>query len=106
MENTENVKDSLEEIIDLEEFAKAGKVPPKGKKYKIKVDTTTYVVKVETMTGSEILELAGKNPVKRFQLNQKLHGGIVKKIGYDEKVDFTVPGIERFMTIPLDQTEG
>jgi len=45
-------------------------------------------------------------PIERFQLNQKSHDGVVEKIGYDEKVDFTEPGIERFMTIPLDQTEG
>lgn len=95
-----------EEYIDIEEYAKAGKIPPKGKKYLIKVDNALFKVDVECMTGREILELAGKTPVERFQLNQKLHGGVVTKIGYDDKVDFTEAGIERFMTIPLDQTEG
>lgn len=33
-------------------------------------------------------------------------GGQVKKIDADEKVDFTRPGVERFMTLPLDPTEG
>ncbi|RLD66390.1 MAG: hypothetical protein DRI84_04905 [Bacteroidetes bacterium] len=95
-----------EEYIDIEEYAKAGKKPPKGKKYLIKIDKALYKVDVEGMTGREILELASKTPIERFQLNQKLHGGVVKKVGYDEKVDFTEHGIERFMTIPLDQTEG
>lgn len=94
------------EVIDLEQFAKEGKPVPKGKKYRIRIDKTQYVVEVETMTGKELLELAGKNPYNRFQLNQKLHGGNVKKIEYNESVDFTAPGIERFMTLPLDQTEG
>jgi hypothetical protein len=58
------------------------------------------------MTGREILILAGKTPPERFQLNQRFKGGRVVKVGYDQKVCFTEPGIERFMTIPLDQTEG
>jgi hypothetical protein len=39
-------------------------------------------------------------------ITQKLRGGEVKKIGLDEEADFTTPGVERFMTLPLDQTEG
>jgi hypothetical protein len=100
MENTQQA-----DIIDIEEYARAGKNPPKGKKYKIKVDGVAYVVP-EKLTGRAILQTAGKTPVERYQLNQKVHGGAVKKIKYDEEVDFTTPGIEKFMTIPLDQTEG
>ena len=98
--------ESVTEVIDIEEYSKAGKIPPKGKKYQIRIDSTKYVVQVESMLGREILLLAQKQPVEKYQLNQKLHGGIVKKIGYDERVDFAQPGLERFMTIPLDQTEG
>ena len=94
------------EYIDIEEYAKAGKEPPKGHKYLIKVDKVFYKVDEECMTGRQILELADKKPVERFQLNQKLRGGLVKKVNYDEKVCFSQPGLERFMTIPLDQTEG
>jgi len=96
------------EIIDLEEFSKGNpeKGPEKGKKYMIKVDREKYKVETDTMTGQGILELAGKNPYTKYQLNQKNRRGEVKKIEYAEVVDFTTPGIERFMTIPLDQTEG
>ena len=104
MENEKNLK--LEEFIDIEEYAKAGKHPPKGHKYLIKIDKALYKVEVECMTGRQILVLADKLPVERFQLNQKLHGGVVKKVGYEEEICFSTPGIERFMTIPLDQTEG
>lgn len=103
---SENKNKEIEEYIDLEEYAKAGKNPPKGKKYLIRVDRANFKVDQESMTGKEILELAGKTPVQRYQLNQKLRGGVVEKVEYNQKVDFTTPGIERFMTIPLDQTEG
>ena len=92
--------------IDLELYSAEGKKVPIGQKYKIKVDRVKYTTEQEMMTGREILQLAGKSPVERFQLNQRLRGGKVVKIGYDESVDFTTPGIEKFMTIPLDQTEG
>lgn len=95
-----------EEIIDVEDYAKEGKTVPKGKKYRIRVDGEKYVTDKEVLTGREILELARKTPVERFQLNQKLKGGQVKRIEYNESVDLTAKGVERFMTIPLDQTEG
>ena len=95
-----------QEIIDLEEFSNSNQKPPKNKKYRIKVDRQKYVVDEECLIGKEILKLAGKTPPEQFQLRQKIRGGNVTKIGLDEKVDFTKPGIEKFMTIPLDQTEG
>ncbi|MCB2194426.1 MAG: multiubiquitin domain-containing protein [Bacteroidetes bacterium] len=93
-------------IIDIELFAQEGKEIPKNQKYKIKVDRQKYIVEIECMTGKEILHLAGKTPPERFQLNQRFKGGKVQKIAYDQVVCFTEPGVEKFMTIPLDQTEG
>lgn len=101
----ENEKDP-KEVIDVEEYSKANKPIPHGKHYMIKVDTKKVEMTKQIVTGREILEAAGKMPPERFQLNQKLRGGMVKKIGLDETVDLAEPGIERFMTIPLDQTEG
>ena len=94
------------EIIDLEEYSKSNKNPPKSKRYKIKIDRDKYVVDVECLTGKEILELAGKKPANEYNLRRKMRGGEVSKINLDEKVDFTLPGIEKFITIPLDQTDG
>ncbi|MFZ2285047.1 MAG: multiubiquitin domain-containing protein [Lutibacter sp.] len=94
------------EIIDIEDHCNSDYDIPKGCKYKIKIDREKYIVNVECMTGREILALANKVPVERFQLNQKFKGGRVKRIQFDDNVDFTVKGIERFMTLPLDQTEG
>jgi len=94
------------EVIDVEQFSKEGKTPPKAKKYRIKIDREVYVVEKECMTGRELLTLAGKNPPEKFQINMRLKGGKVDPIGLDEAVCFTKPGIEKFMTLPLDQTEG
>jgi hypothetical protein len=95
-----------DEVIDLEEFAKAGKKPPHAKKYRIRIDKTKYIVEVREMTGRQLLELAGKKPPDQYILSQKLHGGEVKVIMLDEKVDFTERCVERFMTMAKDQTEG
>jgi hypothetical protein len=95
----------LDETIELEIFAKEGKQPPKAKRYRIRVDDGKYDVEVSSMTGREILVLAGKTPPEEFKLRQKMHGQF-KTIGLDERVDFTTPGIERFTTIGNDHTEG
>lgn len=93
-------------VIDIEKYAKEDKKPPLGRKYLIRIDKSYYTVETRYMTGTEILELAGKNPPDRFRLDQKLKGGATKKVELSETVDFSTSGIERFMTLPLDQTEG
>ncbi len=97
-------KGNNEDIIDLEEYAAAGKPAPAGKKYRIRIDKETKVVEVDHMTGREILALVGKTPVK-FILRQRVKGA-VKPVGADETVSFLEPGVERFMTIPNEVTEG
>ena len=103
----ENLNFSLDdEIIDIEWCTLHGHIPPKGRKYRIIIDREKFVVDKECMTGREILIKAGKNPPERFQLRQKLKGGQVITIAYDKMVCFTESGIEKFKTLPLDQTEG
>ncbi|MDB5142515.1 MAG: hypothetical protein JWQ66_1228 [Mucilaginibacter sp.] len=93
-------------IIDIEVYVNEGREVPKGHHYLISVDRVKYKVECECLTGREILLKAGKNPPERYQLNQRFKGGKVTKVGYEQIVCFTEPGIEKFMTIPLDQTEG
>lgn len=95
-----------DEVIDLEAFAKDGRQPPSGKPFRIRIDREHFVVNESCKTGRELLQLAGKVPPEQWMISQKLRGGQVKEIGLDEKADFTTPGVERFMTLPLDQTEG
>ena len=93
-------------VIDLEEYAKAGKKPPQAEQYRIRIDKEQYVVDMPALTGRQLLELAGKTPPENYMIHQKLKGGETKKIELEVEADFTEPGVERFMTIPLDQTEG
>jgi len=71
----------------------------------IRIDKQNYDVPEPSLTGSQLLELAGKT-TKRFKIIQRLRGGQAKPIGPDEAVDLAEPGLERFMTLPCDQTEG
>lgn len=102
-----HIEELLEELIDLEEFSKEhhGK-RPKAKKYRIRVDKVHIVVDVPSLLGRKILELAGKTPPDRWMLTQVFRHGEFKPIGLDDVVDFTEPGVERFTTLPKDQTEG
>jgi hypothetical protein len=94
------------EVIDIETLAKENRTPPPGKRYRIRVDKLHLEIETSTITGREILRRAGKQPVERYRLDQKLAGGRTEKIELDQVVDLTTPGVERFMTLPLDQTEG
>lgn len=95
----------IEEIIDIEEYAKKKKKPPHAKGYRIRIDKEYKDVRVPKMTGREILSLVGKTP-ETHMLSQKIHGGQVIPIDADQTVDFRHPGIERFQTLALDPTEG
>lgn len=76
------------------------------KSYSFRVDKQKFTVDQETTTGLEILELAQKTPPERYQLNQKFRGGAVETVSLNDVVDLTCPGLEKFMTIPLDQRGG
>jgi hypothetical protein len=106
VEHLEILVEELLEEIEIEEWGKRNECPPHAKRYIIRIDKVKYTVNTPRKTGRELLTLAGKTPPERFSLSQKLHGGHVEAIGLDEVADFTCPGVERFMTLPLDQTEG
>lgn len=93
-------------VVDIEEYAKQGNQPPQGVWYQIRIDKERHVVETSQITGRQILGLAKKAPVENFRVDLKLRGGATRKIELDEMVDLTEKGIERFMTLPLDQTEG
>lgn len=104
MEN-QSAKHIEEDVIDVEEFARAGKPVPKGKRYRIRIDKEKFVVSQPTITGKELLSLVGKTPDK-YNVYLHVHGGQTKLIKPDEKVDLTAPGVERFTTMKIENTEG
>jgi hypothetical protein len=96
----------IDEIIDLEEYAKAGRKPPKAKGYKIKVNDTAFVSAKPEITGREVLELAGLHPPDQYRLRLKVKGEKPQPIGLADVVDLRCPGVEKFRAIRQDQNEG
>jgi hypothetical protein len=104
-----STEDEIEvEELEVEEYGKKGgeKRHPRARRYVIRVDKTKYTVDVSHMKGRDILTLAGKMAPEQYKLTQKFHGGAAHTVGLDEDVDFRKPGVERFMTLKLDQTDG
>jgi len=96
----------MDEIADLEEYAREGKRPPLCRGYRIRVNGKPYVVDKACITGREVLVLAGLTPPETYTLRVKLAGQRPRKVDLDEKVDLRHPGVEKFKAIPRDQTEG
>lgn len=105
-EDQSGVEVVLDDIIDLEEYAKLGKRPPLAKGYRFKINGDSYVVHNPIVTGREVLTLAGLLPAEDYTLRVKLIGERPRKVGLDEKVDLRHPGVEKFKALPRDQTEG
>lgn len=78
---------------------------PKPNTYKIRIDKQSYEVSEPTPTGRQLLETAGK-PAANYKIFLRPPGQQPQEIGLDDTVDLTKPGVERFVTLPLDQTEG
>ncbi|MBZ9731184.1 multiubiquitin domain-containing protein [Salegentibacter sp. JZCK2] len=93
-----------QEIIDIHDCYCKGVNPVITYKYLIKINKDKYEVEQETITGKEIIVLAGESPdkngVRMFTKSGK------KMLGLDESVDLTKSGVERFVIVPLDCTEG
>lgn len=95
----------LSESVDLEEYARRGERPPRATRYIIRVDRQRLVVESETISGAEILRLAGKTS-DRYKLYQHIRGHQPVLVDPSTPVDLTTPGVERFTTMPKDTTEG
>lgn len=74
--------------------------------YRVLIDKGIYETQNPTPTGRDLLILAGKIPPDQYALYRKMRGSPPQRIGLNETVDLREPGIERFVTLPLDQTEG
>ena len=97
-----------EKIYEVEQLAKDGKHIPidPGAVFKFRIDKNTYITEKRFLFGRELLEIAGKIPPENFRIDMIIHGGRPRKIGLTEKVDLAEFGVERFITMPLDPTEG
>lgn len=95
-----------DEIVDLEEYARQGKRPPRARGYRIKVNGKPFDVMQRFITGREVLTLAGLTPPEDYTLRVKIAGHRPEKVDLDEQVDLRHPGIEKFKALPRGQTEG
>lgn len=100
------VEEVLDEIVDLEEYARLGKKPPLSRGYRIKVNGEPFVIHEPRPTGRDILTLAGLLPAENYTLRVKFAGEKPRKVELDERVDLRHPGVEKFKALPRDQTEG
>ena len=111
MKQEEKIKDPgevtvIEDIIDLEEYAKKGERPPLTKGYRIRINGEQYVISDANPTGREVLTLAGLLPPENYTLRVKVAGKPPQKVGLDKEIDLCQPGVEKFKALPRDQTEG
>ncbi|MCY4039811.1 MAG: multiubiquitin domain-containing protein [Gammaproteobacteria bacterium] len=93
------------DAVDIEECGRHGRRPPKGLKYKVKIDREKYVVEGAQITGAQILALVGKTP-EEWALNQKLKGGKRERVRSDDFIDLSEPGTERFETVRRQAQQG
>jgi hypothetical protein len=96
----------LDDIIDLDDYAKRGERPPLAKGYRIRINGQPYVVNKPVVTGREILTVAGLLPAENYTLRVKAAGAKPEKVDLNEEVDLRKPGVEKFKALPRDQTEG
>ena len=93
-----------QETIDIHDCFCQGVNPILTYKYLIRINKDKYEVEKEIITGREIILLAGKSPdsngVRMFTKSGK------KMVGLDESIDLRESGVERFVLVPLDCTEG
>lgn len=77
-----------------------------NQEFKVQIDKDIITIPTPTPTGQELLMFAKKEPPELYAIYLKVKGGQPKRIMPDEKVDLRIPGVDHFVTLPLDQTEG
>lgn len=106
IEGVEEIEALLDEIIDLEIHAREGKRARRARGYRFKVNDVPYVWHAPSITGREVLTLAGLTPPDKYSLRLKVLGHKPHKVELDELVDLRRPGVEKFRAIRCDQHEG
>ncbi len=115
VEKLEQTEEKLEQVVEkleqaeakLEQAEEKAEHAGKPQVFKIQIDKPPLLETTNpTPTGRDLLTLAGKNPPEQYAIYLKVKGGQPVRIALDQTVDLRQPGVERFVTLPLDQTEG
>lgn len=90
--------DDVDNAIELAEMARAGRRPPRGRKYLLSIDGRTHLVEEDNVTGRQLLDLAEKQPADDYVVILLIWDGENEVVGPDDNVDLARRGIERFIT--------
>jgi hypothetical protein len=93
------------DVVDIAEYAARGEKPPRGRRYRFRLDREPYISTSEVLTGAQILAFGSLDP-QHFNLFQAIRGGQRIPIAADQEVDLTQPGIERFFSMKNEHTNG
>lgn len=69
---------------------------------KIKIDSEEYEIDKPTISGKELLKLAGKEPPEEFIIYLLLEDGDMENVRLTEPVDLQRSGLEKFQTFKTD----
>jgi len=96
----------LDEIADLEEYARRGQQPPRCRGYRIRINGERHEFHNSHVTGREVLLKANLTPPESYTLRLKVAGQRPRKVGLCDQIDLRQPGVEKFKALPRDQQEG
>ena len=99
----DDVDQEIDEL-DIEAFAGLD-CKPKARRYLIRIDKKPHLIEKSTITGRELLLLAGRVLVEKWRVFQ-IVSGQSHELDLDEKVDVRAKGVEKFRTLSRTQTEG
>lgn len=113
MANEDIERADVGEVVDLEEWAEAGRPVPRGcRGYRIRVNRDRHLVHEPTVSFEHIVELAGLEPDAEVCVRVRLRGKKPRVVVPGEEVDLTSAGIERFQVsehcvveVKLNKTE-
>jgi len=80
------VEEVLEDVVDLEEYAREGKRPPLSRGYRIRINGDPFVVSIPDPPVERSSHSRGCCPLKPTHCRVKLAGEKPRKVELDEKV--------------------
>ena len=102
----EHEEGPIEDLVDIEEYARAGRPIPHARHYRYRVNKAKFVSDVPELTGAQILERAGLVPVDEYRLRLKRRHGPPIEIKPAEIVHLREHDVERFVAQRKEVQDG
>lgn len=94
------------DLVDIEEYVRAGTPVPHAHRYKYRVNKQHFVVETPELTREQILDKAGLVPTDQYRLRLKRRHGPPEEIKPGETVHLREHGIERFIAQHKEVQDG